>query len=91
MTAPVVQSDRIDAAWLTEVLSSSGALTAGRVTAVEREPCGTGQLADSYRFKLAYDTPDAGPRSVVGKFASEDQASREFGQQSGYYRNEIRF
>lgn len=91
MSAAVVRWDAIDAAWLTDVLSAAGKLTSGRVTGVEREPCGTGQLADSYRFKLTYDVPDGGPPSVVGKFASDDEASRDFGRQSGYYRNEIRF
>ncbi|WP_169738361.1 phosphotransferase [Patulibacter minatonensis] len=88
----VVGYEAVTPEWLTEVLTTSGTLRSGaRVTNVVRSPCGTGQLADSYRFALSYDQPDAGPASVVGKFASEDEASRAFGQQSGQYRNEIRF
>lgn len=87
----VVHLDDIDAQWLTGALSAAGTLDGGQVVAVQRETCGTGQLADSYRFTLTYDPPGAGPATVVGKFPSEDATSRAFGQQSGYYRNEIRF
>lgn len=87
----LVRYDAIDADWLTNVLKRAGVLNNGRVTTVEHGPCGTGQLADSYRFTLTYDPPGAGPATIVGKFASDDEVSRAFGKQSGYYRNEIRF
>ena len=88
----VVGADSIDAGWFTAALTSVGAVTAGsRVVDVRREVCGTGQLADSYRFTLSYDSPGAGPPTLVGKFASEDNASRAFAQQSGYYKHEVRF
>lgn len=89
--APVVHADAVDAEWMTAALRAAGVLTGGRVTTVTREPCGTGQLADSFRFTLTYDGPDAGPATLVGKFPSDDPASRDFGRRSGYYRNEIRF
>lgn len=89
--AAVVRPEAVDADWLTAVLQRAGALPSGRVVGVEHGPCGTGQLADSYRFTLTYDPPGAGPATVVGKFASEDATSRAFGKQSGYYRTEIRF
>lgn len=87
----VVRYDAVDPEWLTEVLTGAGALTSGRVTHVQRETCGTGQLADSYRFALTYDPPGAGPASVVGKFPSEDPISRAFGRDSQQYSNEIHF
>lgn len=87
----VIRYDAIEPAWLTEVLVQAGMLSGGRVTAVERAACGTGLLSDSYRFKLTYDPPGAGPASVVGKFASDDPISRDYGHQAGQYRNEIRF
>lgn len=87
----VVRYDAVDAAWLTEALTRAGALSAGRVASVERERCGTGILADAYRYTLTYDPPGAGPPTVVGKFASENATSRAFGHSSGQYRNEIRF
>lgn len=88
---PIVRHDAIDAEWMTGALKGAGVLQEGAVTAVERETCGTGQLADSYRFTLTYEPAGAGPATVVGKFPSDDETSRAFGQQSGYYRNEIRF
>ena len=56
---------------------------------MERVTCGTGQLADSYRFGLTYDALETGPATVMGKFPSEDPTSRAFGKQSGYSRTEI--
>lgn len=88
---PVVHVESIDAAWMTGALTDAGVLDGARVVDLRREPCGTGQLADSFRFLLTYDTPDAGPATLVGKFPSDDPASRDFGRRSGYYRNEIRF
>jgi hypothetical protein len=89
---PVVPRDAVDPEWLTDALSNTGALTGGaRVTDVRREICGTGQLADSYRFTLTYDPPGAGPNTLVGKFPSDDATSRAFGQQSGYYKQEVLF
>ena len=90
--AAVVRYDEIDADWLTAALTASGTLAGGaRVVDAQRETCGTGQLADSFRFRLRYEPDGAGPETVVGKFPSDDAASRDFGQRSGYYRNEIRF
>lgn len=91
MSEPVVPVHAIDAAWLNEVLTDAKPLSCGRIARVERAVCGTGQLADSYCFTLTYEPGDTGPATVVGKFPSEDATSRAFGQQSGYYRNEIRF
>jgi aminoglycoside phosphotransferase (APT) family kinase protein len=89
---PIVHSADLDADWLTAALTGAGVLTGGaRVTGVTREVCGTGQLADSYRFTLDYDRPGAGPATLVGKFPSDDATSRAFGQQSGYYKHEVRF
>lgn len=90
-TEPVLPAEAIDAGWLTQVLAASGHLEGGAVIGVDRAPCGTGQLGDSYRFTLTYDPPASGPASLVGKFASADPTSREFGRSSGYYRTEIGF
>ena len=88
----VVPVDEITAEWLTAVLLQSGRLDkSAKVVDVKRETCGTGQLGDSYRFTLGYDVPSAGPATLVGKFASKDPTSREFGSRSGYYRSEIGF
>lgn len=89
---PVVPVEEISVEWLNEVLIRTGRLLAtAKVVSVARETCGTGQLGDSYRFTLTYDAPLAGPATLVGKFASKDPTSREFGSRSGYYRSEIGF
>ena len=54
-------------------------------------PIGTGQMADTSRFSLTYDEPDAGPASVVGKFASADEQSRATGLALRAYEIEVRF
>ena len=87
----VIRYDAIDPAWMTEVLTRAGILRSGEVTDVKRERCGSGLLSDAYRFTLAYDPPNAGPATLVGKFASDDPISRAWGTNSGQYRNEVRF
>jgi hypothetical protein len=52
---------------------------------------GTGQMADTTRFALTYDVPDAGPPSVIGKFASADEQSRGTGLALRAYEIEVRF
>ena len=78
--------------WLTDALGAAGVLAGGaRVTSFEAEPVGTGQMADTTRFSLVYDPPGAGPRSVVGKFASADEQSRSTGLALRAYEIEVRF
>lgn len=88
---PVLPARDVDAAWMSDVLRAAGQLKDGAVTDVSFAPCGPGQLADSYRFELTYSPEGAGPATVVGKFASEDPTSRAFGQETGFYRSEVRF
>jgi Phosphotransferase enzyme family len=78
--------------WLTAALADAGLLRAGaRVESVEAAPIGTGQMADTTRFTLAYDEPGAGPAAVVGKFASADDQSRGTGLALRAYEIEVRF
>jgi hypothetical protein len=60
------------------------------VEGFDRQPVGTGQMADSVRFAL---TPvlDGGPNSVVVKFASADETSRATGRTLRSYEIEVRF
>ncbi len=88
---PVVPVENVTAEWLTQMLAGAGRLHRGRVAEVVYEPCGTGQLGDSFRFTMTYEPPGTGPATLVGKFASKDATSREFGRSSGYYRSEIGF
>jgi Phosphotransferase enzyme family len=78
--------------WLTDVLTRAGQLAEGAsVRAVETEPIGTGQMADTSRFTLTLDRSGAGPASVVGKFASADDQSRGTGLALRAYEIEVRF
>lgn len=88
---PIVTPDRVSPSWLTAVLDSRGIDAV--VESVEVEPVGTGQLAETRRFRLAYkDTPDGrAPRSLVGKFTSESPVSAETGHSLGIYRSEVMF
>ena len=78
--------------WLTTALADAGLLRVGaRVQSFEAAPIGTGQMADTTRFTLAYDEPDSGPGAVVGKFASADDQSRGTGLALRAYEIEVRF
>jgi Ecdysteroid kinase-like family len=88
---PIVGVDAVTPGWLTEVLRASGHLGAATVVAVNRSACGTGQLADSFRFTVSYDREGAGPATLVGKFPSADPLSRRFGADMGFYKAEVRF
>src|SRR5690242_10474022 len=94
MTGAPVLADAAaaDPAWFTRVLRDAGALPAGRVVAVESRRVGNGLIGDSVMFTLGYDgaAPDA-PRSVVGKFASQDAPSRAAAIRLLLYQREVSF
>jgi hypothetical protein len=84
--------DAVDAGWLTSVLRLQGLMPdTGRVTMVTPSPVGTGQMADTVRFALDYEPAGAGPPSVVGKFASQDEQSLSTGRIMRAYEVEVRF
>lgn len=75
------------------VLRRAGVLHAARVRAVDWVPIGTGQMAQSVRLTIGYDGPSDGPTSVVGKFPSTNDQSRDVGRslrayeiEAGFYR-----
>jgi hypothetical protein len=78
--------------WLTPVLTGSGVLEAdASVQSVAFEPVGTGQMADTVRLSLTFDPPEAGPRSLIAKFASKDDTSRTTGLVLRAYEIEVCF
>ena len=78
--------------WLTDVLRASGSATQPTVESRAAPPVGTGQMADSIRFTLTYDTEEPGaPASVVVKLAAADDTSRATGVALGSYETEVRF
>jgi hypothetical protein len=88
----VIDPAKIDPEWMTMALRASGVLHRASVKSLTRAPIGNGLVADSYRFKLAYDG-DAGdaPLSLVGKFPATDPASRKSGSDHLLYLREVSF
>lgn len=98
-TVPTVPSslpgpDDIDAAYLTRALRAAGLVRPSSeavVRTVERHRIGTGQMGSSVRYLLAWEPDDPFlPRSVVGKFPSDDERSRAAGA-AGAYAKELGF
>ena len=80
----------IDAAWLTAVLREGGVDAV--VERFSATPIGTGQIGDSIRFELEYARAAEGaPASLVGKFPSASDESRNTGVLLGNYLREVRF
>jgi hypothetical protein len=94
MSAPPLVSDpqEITPEWLTQALRGAGVGDGARVIGASSTIVGTGQMGRSVRFQLEWDPepPDA-PRSVVGKFPSDDPKSRATGRAQGSYEKEVRF
>ncbi len=83
---------QIDAQWLTDVFHAAGVATDARVAGIERRGVGTGQMGRNVRFDLRWEgDPGDAPRSVVGKFPSDDPKSRATGTAQGAYEKEVRF
>ena len=80
----------IDAAWLTAVLQAGG--IDAKVSGFRAANVGSGQIGESIRFSLDYARrSDDAPASVVGKFPSPDDDSRQTGHGLGNYLREVRF
>lgn len=78
----------VTADWLTAVLAHAG--HDGVVERFEASRIGSGQVGQNIRFVLHYAS-GSGPDSVVGKFASDDDTSRQTGIALLNYLREVRF
>ena len=89
MTIP--SPDDVTPAWLTDRLRTAGH-DGVEVRGFAAERIGTGQIGKCIRYtlELAGDNGRA-PRSVVGKFPSDDAVSRQTGVDLGNYRREVEF
>ena len=87
----IASPETIDAAWLTQQLQTAGY----RGTEVERfsaQQVGTGQIGKCVRYQLEYAHADPGaPASLIGKFPSDDPASRATGVGLRNYYREVCF
>ena len=87
----VPRHDQINAAWLSAALQNKG--IHATVAEFGVEGVGTGQLGETKRFLLRYQgTPPAhAPRTVVGKFPSDNTVAAASGRDLGFYRSEVMF
>lgn len=92
MPIPIPTPSDIDAAWLTARLREAGHEGVS-VRAFTAERIGTGQigLCLRYRLEVADDPWGRTPRSLVGKFPSDDAVSRATGVQLRNYLKEVTF
>lgn len=89
---PLVERHEMTAAWFTQALRHAGLLGEGSVTTVESTPIGTGQVADTLVFTLAYDDPGpAAPTTLVAKVSAADADSRAAALGQRLYEREVRF
>jgi hypothetical protein len=89
MTIPT--ADEVSTHWLTDCLRSAGHDDA-LVRGFEATRIGTGQIGKCIRFRLDLaNGAGAVPRSLVGKFPSDDPTSRQTGVDLGNYRREVEF
>ena len=80
--------NKVSAEWLTDVLVHSGHDC--RVTDFTMVNIGTGQVGQNIRFDLTYGEGQ-GPKTIVGKFASDDPVSRATGVAVNDYLKEVLF
>ncbi len=83
-------AEEVSAAWLAEQLRAAGHEV--EVLGFEASDIGTGQLGRCIRYRLEYGEGAAdAPRTLVGKFPSDDPSSRATGVVLRNYLKEVRF
>lgn len=87
----IPNADGVTASWLTHQLRAAGHKNA-RVRGYTQQTFGTGQVGKCVRFRLDLD-PMSGdaPASVVGKFPSDNELSRNTAVALGIYEREVWF
>jgi hypothetical protein len=85
----VPTDESIDAGWLTAQLRSHG--FAAEVKDFTRRQIGTGQIGKCIRYEMDIDGDSAAPRSLIGKFPSDDPLSRATGVALRNFLKEVSF
>ncbi len=88
---PVLIDAEIDEDWMSQALGRPG-----EIVSMTRASIGTGQVGENVRYELTWSgDPEPGgsarPDSVVGKFPSLDELSRQTAQATGAYVQEVGF
>jgi hypothetical protein len=88
---PVLGPSAITAGWLEQALLNNDIETKIKSFAVET--VGTGQLGETRRFIIKYsdDTSPNLPKTLVGKFPSDNKVAAATGKDMGFYRGEVMF
>lgn len=88
---PIVPPEAVTPEWVTRALQ--GCDVDAVVESLDMGEVGTGQVAETRRFHLHYKgvPPPGAPRSVVGKFPSENAVAADSGKNLGLYRAEVMF
>ena len=90
MALDIPNEQTIDAGWFNECLRHCG--IDGVVSGFDAERVGTGQIGKCIRYTLHYQSAEPGaPRSLVGKFPSDDESSRATGVALQNFLKEVRF
>ena len=87
-------SSDINTEWLNRVLGDAGVTDGSAIQGFERELIGEGSgfVGELSRFTLTYDQADAaGPRSLIAKLPTADEAIRNIALLFGWYEHEVRF
>lgn len=86
----VIHPDAVTAEWLTDRLREAGHQSA-TVRSFTATQIGTGQLGKCIRYALDVEGDETTPRSLVGKFPSDDPTSRQTGVVLRNYIKEVSF
>lgn len=90
MTLDIRDWRAIDETWLAAALANKG--IDAKISGFTTKPVGTGQIGDCIRFSLDYaSAPDNAPKTLVGKFPSDGEASRATGKALWNYYREVKF
>ena len=87
-------AETITAAWLTEVLRSTGTIQSAAVSQIRLEPIGDveGFMGEITRVFLFYDLPEKkAPRTLIAKFPTKNRRLRAALAVNRLYEREVRF
>ena len=87
-------ADELSPEWLNDVLAKAGLQGAPLVSGFETEVIGVGEGFLGQLARLTLHTPAEAPRlprTLIAKFASADESTREFARAQSYYAREIGF
>ena len=91
-SVPLVGSPaEVGVEWMDAALSAAGLAPGGSLASLSGTAIGTGKVGEIIRYALRWRVQGAGPSSVIGKFASPDEASRRAGLMTGTYAREVSF